>query len=463
MTPVLRSAITRPCNWLKLLAASIPRSLGAKPSYQLVLENSWWLVTDKFLRLCVQLITGVLVARYLGPEQFGQLSYAMALVSFFQTAANLGMDAVVRRDLARAPQSAGEVLATALGLKLASGSVCWCLAVVSILTLRGDDKISVILVGVMSSSMFFQPADVLDVWFQSQLQVRRSVLARMPCYLLSVLVRALLILRDGTLELFALAIVLDYVEVAVLLIASYRASTKHERSIQTGSPWVFSRDRAYQLLRDSYPLMLSNVAALIYMRVDQVLIREFVGQREVGFYSAILSLSEAWYTVPVVLCISVGPVLSRVMVRDMALYYDYLQKAFTYLTFGGVIVALVVSTLSRELLSVAYGSTYLAAAEILAVHVWAVPFVFLGIAQGLWIVDANKPGITLIKTAFGASVSIAGNLILIPAYGAKGAALVYVASQAVSCVISNAFVAPRIFRMQLLSVLPVSVRRGLWK
>ncbi len=93
-----------------------------------LLANLNWLAADRVLRLVGGLLVGVWVARYLGPEQYGALNYALAFVALFGAVAKLGMDQIVVRGLVLAPDQEGKILGTLFGLKLCAGLIASALA-----------------------------------------------------------------------------------------------------------------------------------------------------------------------------------------------------------------------------------------------------------------------------------------------------------------------------------------------
>ena len=97
------------------------------------------------------------------------------------------------------------------------------------------------------------------------------------------------------------------------------------------------------------------------------------------------------------------------------------------------------------------------AGPVLAIHIWASVFVFLGVAQAPWNITHNLLKQSLYHTIAGAVINVAMNLYLIPRYSAMGAAIATVVSYAISSVFANAFSASMrpIFYMQMRSFLPM--------
>jgi PST family polysaccharide transporter len=120
------------------------------------------------------------------------------------------------------------------------------------------------------------------------------------------------------------------------------------------------------------------------------------------------------------------------------------------------VIGSIVALASSAIIRVLYSNTYSGAGPVLAVHVWASVFVFLGCAQSPWDISNNQLKLSLYRTATGAVINVAMNLYLIPRYSAMGAAMATVVSYAVSGVFANAFSARTrpIFYMQMKAFIP---------
>ena len=92
MTPILDP------GWVRFLPASLRQRLAGRVNLHAVIHNSGWLMFDKLVRMLLGLVVGAWVARYLGPESFGELAYVLAYVAFFQAIANLGIDGIIVRE-----------------------------------------------------------------------------------------------------------------------------------------------------------------------------------------------------------------------------------------------------------------------------------------------------------------------------------------------------------------------------
>lgn len=422
-------------------------ALSRRPELKAIAGNSAWLLLDKVVRLALSLTVGALLARHLGPDQFGLFSYAITWVMFGLGLANLGVDAILVRDLARVPQEAPGLLGSAFVARLAAGGLCWLLAVALLYLLRPDDTRTLQLVAILGAGLVLQSAETVDVWFQSQSQNRRTVRAKLLVYVLTNALRVAMIAADAPLWVFAMANVLDALLLAVLLALAYRGFPAQQ-------PWQASLKRARLLVTESWPFMISGLAVLIYMRVDQIMVRELLDTHALGQYAAVTTLSQVWNVIPVTLCAALAPFLARRREQGEHAYLEALFQVFRVFAALGLLAVLLTVLLADVLVGWLYGAAYLPAVPALRVHVISNLFIFLGVAQGLWLINEGMGRVTLYRTALGAMVSVAGNLCLVPAWGLVGAALSTSCAMAVAGVLSNAIWAPSILRLQALACLP---------
>ena len=63
--------------------------------------NTGWLFFERIIGMAVTFFVGVYVARYLGPANFGLLSYAGSFVGLFMGISALGLNNIVVRELVK--------------------------------------------------------------------------------------------------------------------------------------------------------------------------------------------------------------------------------------------------------------------------------------------------------------------------------------------------------------------------
>ena len=376
------------------------------------------------MRMLAGLLVGIWVARYLGPAQFGLFSYAVAFAALFSSIAKLGLDSIMVRDLVREPAQRDIYMGTAFWLKLA-GSLAM-LGVIGIaLQLTTCDSTTRLYIFIIASGAIFQPFEVVDFYFQSKVLSKFVSICKLIQLTISSLIKIFLIYIDSGLFWFVIVSLIDQITLAATLYLAYRYQKigmyfKH-----------FNRHVAKKLLIDSWPLVLSGLAVMIYMRTDQIMIKEMLGEKEVGLYSAATRISEIWYFVPILITNSIFPAILNVK-KDSPKYLFRLRVLFSVLVWIGILVAAITAFIYDWLIIFLYGQDYQQAGQVLMIHIWGGIFVALGAASGSWFVSENLQRYALYRTLLGASVNIALNFALIPKYGILGAAIGTVVAQSVA-------------------------------
>lgn len=401
--------------WMKFFVPEVLRKMSGQG--QNVVFNVIWLLGDKVLRLGVGLFVSVWVARYLGPEQFGVFNYALAFVALFSALATLGLDSIVVRALVRSPDAREEIIGTAFFLKLLGGGSVLFIAVSAVTVLRPQDSLSHWLVGIVAAGTIFQSFDVIDVWFQAQVKSKYVVYAKNSAFLAISIVKLALISLEAPLLAFAWAGFAEIIVGVSGLILAFNLQGHRVRA------WSISSKRARDLLRDSWPLLLSDMVGMIYLRVDQVMLAQMLGDKDVGTYSVAVQLAEVWYFLPMIIYSSVLPSIIEARNVGDEFYYRRLQKIYNLMAFMGYAIAIPVSLCSGWIVEVLYGPSYAMAAPMLAGLVWAGLFVNLGVSRSLFLTSMNWTRLHFFTVLQGALLNVFLNMILIPVYGGMGAVI----------------------------------------
>lgn len=388
------------------------------PKLLKVAANASWLFADRFLRMGVGLVVGVWVARYLGPEQFGLYNYAIAFVSLFSAFATLGLDNIVVRDLVRDPTCRDEILGTTFALKLIGGLFTLLLTVGIISLLRPNETLTHWLVGIIAVGMIFQAFDAIDFWFQSQTQSKFTVYARSTGFLLITIVKLILIWMQAPLIAFAPISSAEIFIGAVGLIVAYQVNGYRFKA------WQAQLQRAKQLIKESWPLILSGLTVYIYSKIDQVMLGTMLSeQSELGFYAVAVKLSEVFDFLPLVINISLIPKLTEIRHKDYKIYLEKFQIYFDTMLVLWLLVAIPVSLLAPFIVNYLYGESYAKSAHILSIYIWAQFGSNLGVARSSFLLLEGKQMFSLYLSATGAFLNVLLNLFLIPKYGAIGATI----------------------------------------
>ena len=403
----------------------------AKSHFEKAAGNLGWLVGERAVRFFFTVVVGFFVARHLGPERFGMLGYCLAIVTLLGIVPALGLDPVVKRELLETPENTGAILAGSFGLRLIGGVGAYAALLAVVLTGHGGNAEERRLLAVLGL-LLFQPALLVpDLWLQAQLQAKRSVWAQTAALTVAAALRVVLVWRDAPLAAFAWVAVLEF---ALTAAGIARLSGRSVVAWTLASP---RRREMRRLLREAWPLIFANLAIVIYMKTDEVMLRQMAGPAAVGIYAAATRLTEIWYFFPVALASSLLPGLLRSRRLEPAAYRLQLQRYYDLNAAIAYAISIPIALAAPWIIRIAYGAPFAGAAPIVAVHVWSSIFVFIGVARGQWLVNERLQKFYLGATVAGAALNILLNLCLIPRWGGVGAAVATVISQAAAAWLSS--------------------------
>ena len=386
-------------------------------------KNTSWMMAEQFLRIIAGLFVGIWVARYLGPEQFGLFSYVLAFTSIFGGIAKLGLDGIMVRDLVNYPEKRDTYLGTAFWLKVIGAFIVMGV-MAAIVPFTSHDSQTNLFIFIIAAGLIFQSFEVVDFYFQSQVVVKVASICKVVQLALSSAIKIYLVITQAELIYFVLVTAFDALSLAVSYAIAYLLRKDHQPFYKQ-----FDFSIAKQLLKDSWPLIFAAIVVSVYMRLDQIMIKEILGEYEVGIYSAAVRLSEAFYFIPMLISISLFPAILNAKNQSAELYRQRLQRLYTFMVWMAIAIALLMTFLNEWLIHLLFGKAYQEAGQVLMIHTWAAVFVFLGVAFGKYLLAENLTKIDFQRTLLGAITNVIFNLWLIPIYGVAGAAMATLLAQ----------------------------------
>ena len=404
----------------------------ARPGLRKYFANTSWLLAERALRMAVSLFVGIYVARYLGPERYGLLSYALSFVWLFSALASFGLEDILVRELVRLPEQRNNLLGTVFWLKVC-GSVVMGTAIAAVLLFKAESQQTYWLIAIIALGFLFQATNVVEFYFQAQVQSKFTVRAQAFQLLVTSIFKIYLVWNQAELIWFAFALMLDQAVVAVLFLIMYRWK------IEWFPFFSFTWTQAKKLMRDAWPLIFAGMVVSVYMKIDQVMLKEMLNTKAVGVYAAAVKLCEAWYFVPTAVIASLFPALIEARKKSEPLYEERVQKLYDLMVWGSVAVALPTTLLADWIILILYGADFQEAAVVLRLYIWAGVFVSLGVASSKWLVAENLQRYSFYITALGAVLNFSCNYWLIPIYGIKGAAFATLVGQVTVCFLSLSF------------------------
>ncbi|HEY4299499.1 MAG TPA: oligosaccharide flippase family protein [Candidatus Didemnitutus sp.] len=377
------------------------------------LQNVLWLVGERVVRGGVTATVLGVVARYLQPAGFGRLNLAVAIAAVAASLANVGLEGLVVSELIRRPDRPGAVLGTALRLRLAGGAVA-AIAVAGLAFALGLDDAP--LIAIVATGLLLQPVEVVDLWFQRHLDSRRTVVARFLGVCAGATIKLWLVVRGSSLPAFAWAQVADVALIALALVWSGRTSPH-----PTG-PWSWDPAIARALWHRGAPLALAATLVAFALRLDQFLVRTWLGEDASGIYFAASRLSDMALFAGAAATLSLFPALADAHAASPDRFRAKLQSAFDALSALGWGVALFATFAGGWAVRFLYGRMYVESAGIFAIQGWACLFALNAGIRWNFILLAAPPLLNIAAAIIHMAVMFTLGVILLPRMGTAGAA-----------------------------------------
>jgi O-antigen/teichoic acid export membrane protein len=398
----------------KLLPSKL-RWILSHEGFRRYFANTGWMFFGQMFSLLISFFIGAWIARYLGPQNFGILSFSMSFAGLFLFIASLGIDGILTRELVKLPEKQNELLGTSLGLKVIGGSLAFIFALAASFLIEQSSLIRLLII-LFSLTFILQSFSVITIFFQANVWAKKVIQVQLVAMGISSVLKILAILLHLGVIWIMFIYVLDALWLSAGLIYAYR---KNGFKI---SEWKIDWSLARSILADSWPLMLSGAAISIYMKIDQVMIGNILGERQVGLYAAAVKISEIWYFIPVIICASLFPAIVNAKQHDAAQYKKRLNNLYWLMFYLATALAIPISLLAKPLVRIIFGQGFLASAGALQIHIWAGIGIFLGVALSQYLISENLNIINLTMTLSSAILNIILNLFFIRYWGINGAA-----------------------------------------
>ena len=395
-------------------------------------NNTIWLFIDKIVRLSIGLFVSVWVTRYLGPNDFGLLSFSQSFVGIFAAFASLGLDRILVKHLIDKKIDSSNLIFTAFTLKLIAGFISVILCFFSItFFLKSED--SSLLISIISISTIFQAFNVVDSFFQSRTLSKYVVFSNIISFIICSILKLLFVYFDFPLIYFALVSIVE-----TFLLALGYLYFFYTNKLQ--GKYNFKINIAKTLLGESWPLILSGGVLMIQARIDQVMLKEMTNNLEVGYYSTALRLIEVFGFITVILSNSLSPAIYKAKLISKNLYETRLLNYYRLNFILFLVIAIPIYFFADLIIEVLFGKEFIPAGILLSLMSIRLFFANMGTARGTFIVTEKLFKFSLLAMVTGTIVNICANYILIPINGAYGSIIATIISFTLSTFMIDLFI-----------------------
>lgn len=392
------------------------------------LRNTGWIVFAQVYQMALQLIIGVISARYLGAFNYGTLNYAASFISFFTIACALGLDGIVVKEMVSNRKQEGVILGTSIVFRFAAGIISMFSVCLIVYIVNPDDKALLFVTFLQSLALVFNSFHIIDMWYQSMMRSKVSSIVKCIAYTGMSVYKIVLLVTGKGVVWFAFATSFDSLLIAGLFLGCYIKQGNHSLRIKISE--------GNRMLHLSYHLIISSIMASVYNQMDKIMIGKMLGQTEVGYYAAATTIAQMWMFIPQAFTNSARPLIMDLKNWNEDLYHKRVFQLTCFLFWLGIAFATCISLGSYFIVNILYGKQYASARGPLMISVWGMVFSCLSYPRSVWMICENKQRYAKKYLLWGVVINLVLNTILIPLIGINGAAIATLVTEFVICIIA---------------------------
>lgn len=395
--------------------------------------NTVWLILQYVFQYILSAVIGIIAARYMGPSNYGILSYGATMIAMFTPFCTLGIENALIPCMVDAPDRAGDLIGTALVMRLVSTTLSIGAMLALTLLLKPGQTLILIATALQALQLLVQVLDVFRLWFQLKLLNKFTAIGSVIGNIVCSAWRIILLIRGASVEWFALTSAIQMFANYLFVVPMFFGMAKLRLSVSA---------HAFRCLWDKgKQLILAGLTNVIATRIGALILSQMLGDAPLAFYTAAHNVAMMWVFVPQALIDSATPMLMEVN-RD---HPEDFWKSYQLLEMSVLIICVLagvgITALSPFIIRVLYGEAYAGAADALRVLAWLGIFTSIGTGRNIWTMAKEKQKYVKYYCLVSAVVSIGSNILLIRLWGYMGAAAAILIVNVV-----QALLAPMLFR-----------------
>lgn len=379
-----------------------------------VFNNAKWIIICKIVQSILQLIIGMISARYLGPSNYGLISYAGSIVAFAMPIMRLGLDAILVYQLVEEPEKEGEIMGTSFVLNTLMSILCIG-GVAGFASIVNFGETETIIVCVLYSvSIIFAALELTQYWFQYKLLSKYSSVIMLVAYLVVSAYKIFLLATQKSIYWFALSHSVEYGAIALLLFVFYFK--------KGGSRLTFSSSRVGKMLSKSKHYIWAALMTVIIQNTDHVMITMMIGERENGYYTAAITCSIIAQFLFTAITDSFRPMILLHKKENEEMYERDVSRLYGITFYLSILQSIAFTIFAPIIVNIMYGAEYAASVPMLQIVTWYFAFSCMGVVRNIWLLAEKKQKYLPMINLSGVLLNIVMNAVMIPVWGACGAA-----------------------------------------
>ena len=382
----------------------------------ILLNSSLFLIFEKFARLALGFLTSVYVVRYLGPSNFGELSYIQAFYTVVSFLGVLGTTEILSRELSLGNRCKSEFISAVIIVRVV-GTLIASILTIGVSLYQGWQGFQNILAFSILLTMLINITDMNQTVLFVEKKASWISVSRFIGSIFSNIFKIFLVTHEASLDFFLIPLLIDSILIGA---ATFVCLNKLKYSVKLKLPSI---ETLGFLLKKSLPLGASMFLISLHLRIDQLMLKELMTANDLGQYSVAVRLIEMFYIVPTAIAANFLPYLVQLNRDDPGKFKEAIKTGLFYCIWAGIIVATVLFFSSNVIISIIFGDEFNDSAVNLRFLGICFLFVAVGTVGGLWQTVEDKQKYRFYIQLFGLFTNIFLNVILIKSIGTLGAAL----------------------------------------
>lgn len=384
------------------------------------IANVGWMLGERGIGVLIAFFVMTLVARALGPDNFGAYVYIFSVTMLLSPIAHFGMSEILVRESLARPADRHALFGSAMAITAFFSLISVLAGVAIVAFFGGPSGVTPWLMLMACSQLMVIPIETTWAWFKADERMGLVVVPRILVALGVAMAAIYLVQKGYGLTAFVALRAVEQAGIALLALMVFAWATKALHRL------TVSRREIRHLVSTGLPLMLSMLATILYMRIDQVMLGQMATADELGRYGLAVRVSEVALVIPIALGTSFFASIIRAEARgSLPEQSQRLYDAMTVATlFAGGVLAVAAIFLFEPIFGAAYADGLLPT----LILILGLPFYSWGIAREKVLLARRQYWFTPIIALCGAVLNIGLNLIFIPHFGSIGAAWATVAT-----------------------------------
>ena len=398
------------------------------------------------LTILISLISTIIISRYLGPEVYGHFQSIIAAFLFLQLIEYLLYPTEIRKDL-HDKDKLNIVITTSIFGSILNIIIVTVLTFIFLFFNKSSNYSPLIY---LFCFWPLRPFVIINNIYNNNNKFNLTSCIEFTSTLIIELLKILVILYGS--ENINILLSLNSAKFLIVAIANLTFIKKYvpNYTFQISFPYYI------KLVKRSLPLFISQLATILFLKSDVLMLEHLSTKTDVGLYSIAVKLVEPW----VFICAAFNNYFFNLIIKNDLEERSIIKDASTTLILISLTIILGVYFLSPYVIDLIFGNKYSNSIDLIKISIFSLPFLYWFHLQHIWEVKHNYTKFTLCKTFIAALINISTNLYLIPEYGAKGACISTLISYAtVGLVINVTTKKSRYFlKLQLRSLITPNIK-----